>query len=88
MGGTYSKHTPTGGTTVAGFDRVTVDPAQMDGAPCIRGLRIPVHVVVSMVAAGHTASEIIEAYPDLEQEDVRQALAYAAAAVRGRPAAA
>ena len=66
------------------FARITVDPGQMDGAPCIRGLRIPVATVVAMVADRMTEAEILEAYPDLEAEDVREALRYAAEAVRER----
>ncbi|WP_437738605.1 DUF433 domain-containing protein [Sorangium sp. So ce1335] len=64
------------------FSRITVHPGQMGGAPCIRGLRIPVATVVGMVADGLTLEEILEAYPDLEREDVREALHYAAEAVR------
>jgi len=66
------------------FARITVDPAKMDGVPCIRGLRIPVATVVAMVADGMTEVEILGAYPDLEAEDVREALRYAAQAVRER----
>ena len=66
------------------FERITVDPAQMGGVPCIRGLRIPVATVVGLVAQGMTETQIVEEYPDLEVEDVRQALAYAAAAVDER----
>ena len=66
------------------FERVTVDPAQMGGVPCIRGLRIPVTTVVGLVAQGMTETRIVEEYPDLEVEDIRQALAYAAAAVDER----
>ena len=66
------------------FTRITVDPAVMDGMPCIRGLRIPVATVVAMVADGMTPDEILAAYPDLEPEDVREALQYAAEAVRER----
>ena len=62
--------------------RITVDPHRMGGVPCIRGLRIPVATVVSMVADGMTSEEILEACPDLEAEDVREALAFAAEAVR------
>ena len=64
------------------FTRITVDPKQMGGVPCIRGLRIPVATVVGMVADGMTTEEILEAYPDLEEPDVREALRYAAEAVR------
>jgi uncharacterized protein (DUF433 family) len=66
------------------FTRITVDPKQMGGVPCIRGLRIPVATVVAMVADGMAEEEILAAYPDLEREDVRDALRYAAAAVRER----
>ncbi len=66
------------------FQRITVNPEQMGGVPCIRGLRIPVATVVGMVADGMTADEILRAYPDLEREDIREALRYAAEAVRER----
>jgi uncharacterized protein (DUF433 family) len=56
----------------------------MNGVPCIRGLRVPVATVVAMVAEGMTASQIVAAYPDLEPEDVQEALHYAADAVRER----
>ncbi len=66
------------------FTRITVDAGQMGGVPCIRGLRIPVATVVGMVADGMTETEILATYPDLEREDIREALRYAAAAVRER----
>lgn len=66
------------------FTRITVDPAQMGGVPCIRGLRIPVATVVGMVADGMSESAIVDAYPDLAVADVREALRYAAEAVRER----
>jgi uncharacterized protein (DUF433 family) len=66
------------------FDRITVTPAQMGGVPCIRGLRIPVSTVVAMVADRMNEIEILEAYPDLEAEDIREALLFAAEAVRER----
>ena len=56
----------------------------MDGLPCIRGLRIPVATVVGMVADGMPDAEILTAFPDLEQEDIREALRFAAEAVRER----
>ena len=56
----------------------------MDGLPCIRGLRIPVATVVGMVSEGMTEDEILKAYPDLEREDIREALRFAAEAVRER----
>lgn len=66
------------------FQRISVNPAQMGGVPCIRGLRIPVATVVAMVADAMSTAEILEAYPDLEAEDVREALQFAAEAVRER----
>ena len=66
------------------FTRITVDPHQMGGVTCIRGLRIPVSVVVGMVAERMTEEEILETYPDLEPEDIYEALYYAAEAVRER----
>jgi uncharacterized protein (DUF433 family) len=66
------------------FTRITVRADQMDGVPCIRGLRIPVATVVGMIAEGMTADEVRDAYPDLEFADVQEALQYAAEAVRER----
>ena len=66
------------------FARVTVDPLQMGGVPCIRGLRIPVATIVGMLADGMTEVEILKSYPDLESEDIREAMRYAAEAVRER----
>ena len=66
------------------FARITVSPEQMGGVPAIRGLRIPVATVVGMVADGMTTAEILKAFPDLVEEDVREALRYAAETVRER----
>ena len=66
------------------FTRITVNADQMGGVPCIRGLRIPVASVVGMIAEGMGEREILEAFPDLEVEDIREALRYAAEAVRER----
>ena len=66
------------------FTRISVDPNQMGGVPCIRGLRIPVATVVGMVAEGMDEQQILQAFPDLEPEDIREALRYAAEAVRER----
>jgi uncharacterized protein (DUF433 family) len=66
------------------FTRITVDPRQMGGVPCIRALRIPVATVVAMLADGMSETQILEAYPDLEREDLTEALRYAADAVRER----
>ena len=66
------------------FTRITVDQDRMGGVPCIRRLRIPVATIVGMMADGMTVKEIIKAYPDLEPDDIREALRYAAEAVRER----
>lgn len=66
------------------FNRITINPNQMGGVPCVRGLRIPVATVVGMIADGMTKEEILEAYPDLQPEDLQEALRYAAEAVRER----
>jgi len=68
---------------VDNFERIAVDPAQMGGLPCVRGLRIPVATIVEMVGHGISESQILEAYPDHEREDIREALRYAAAVARG-----
>lgn len=72
------------GMVMVTFSRITINPAQMDGVPCVRGLRIPVATVVGMVAEGMNEAEILAAYPDLEREDVREALRYAAAKLQER----
>jgi uncharacterized protein (DUF433 family) len=61
------------------FDRVTWDPKQMNGQPCIRNMRLTVRRVVAAVAAYPDRNELFRNYPDLEEEDVRQALEFAAA---------
>jgi uncharacterized protein (DUF433 family) len=66
------------------FTRITVNAKQMGGVPCIRGLRIPVATVVGMVAEGMGEADILAAYPDLEKDDIHEALHYAAAALRER----
>jgi len=66
------------------FTRIAVNPLQMGGVPCIRGLRIPVATVVEMVAEGMSEDQILRAFPDLEREDIAEALHYAAQAVRER----
>ncbi len=60
------------------YDRITFDPQVMGGRACIRGMRIPVSLVVKLVANGMTVEQILREYPDLEAEDVHQALQYAA----------
>ena len=58
--------------------RITRDPNVMGGKPCIRGMRVTVGTIVGLMASGHSEEAILEAYPYLEMEDIRQALAYAA----------
>jgi uncharacterized protein (DUF433 family) len=76
----YSRHY----NSPMAYTRITTDPGQMGGVPCLRGLRIPVATVVALVAEGQTTGEILALYPDLEAEDVREALLFAAEAVRER----
>ncbi|TRU91115.1 MAG: DUF433 domain-containing protein [Microcystis novacekii Mn_MB_F_20050700_S1] len=64
--------------TIAGLDRITFDPKIMAGQACIRGMRIPVSVIINLIANGLSTAEIIEDYPYLEPEDIKQALRYAA----------
>lgn len=66
------------------WHRITTDPGQMGGVACLRGLRIPVATIVGLVAEGQTVDEILGLYPDLEADDVREALLFAAEAVRER----
>ena len=66
------------------YTRITIKPGRMNGVPCIRELRIPVATIVSMVADGMTEEEILKAYPDLEAEDIREALKFAAESVSER----
>jgi uncharacterized protein (DUF433 family) len=66
------------------FKRITTNPRQLGGVPYVRGLRIPVTTIVALVAEGQTTDEILALYPDLETDDVREALLFAAAAVRER----
>jgi uncharacterized protein (DUF433 family) len=61
-----------------GFDRITFDPKILGGKACIRGMRISVSLIVNLVANGMSVTEILNEYPDLEAEDVQQALRYAA----------
>jgi len=69
---------------VMSFERITVDPDQMGGVPCIRGLRIPVATILRMLAGGMSEQEILAEYPDLEPEDIRESLRFAAASAMER----
>lgn len=66
------------------FEGITIDTRKMGGVPCVRDLRIPVATVVGMVADGMTQEEILKHYPNLTPEDIREALRFAAEAVRER----
>lgn len=66
------------------FPRITIRPDQMGGVPCIRGMRIPVSVVVDMIADGMSHNEILGLFPDLEADDIPEALRFAAEVVRDR----
>jgi uncharacterized protein (DUF433 family) len=66
------------------YTRITIEPGKMGGVPCIRGLRIPVATVVALVAEGLTTDAILKEYPDLQAEDIREALRYAAEALQER----
>lgn len=59
------------------LDRITHNPEVKGGKPCIRGMRVTVSTVLSLLAGGHTSTEILDAYPYLEEEDIREALLYA-----------
>ena len=69
---------------MAKLDRITVEPGKMNGQPCIRGMRITVRRVLHAIANYGTGAELRRAYPDLEDEDIRQALEYAAANLEDR----
>jgi uncharacterized protein (DUF433 family) len=64
--------------------RITVDPGQMGGVPCVRHLRIPVATVLRLLAGGLTEPRILAEYPDLEPEDIRECLRFAAASAMER----
>lgn len=66
------------------FERITVDPAQMGGVPCVRRLRIPVATVLRLLPGGLTEPELLREYPDLETEDIRECLRFAAASAMER----
>jgi uncharacterized protein (DUF433 family) len=66
------------------FERITVDPAQLGGVPCVRRLRIPVATVLRLLAGGLAEQEILSDYPDLQREDIRECLRFAAATAMER----
>ena len=66
------------------FNRITMDPDKCFGKPCIRGLRMPVASVLSYLSSGMTIDEILKEWPELEREDIYQALGYAALTMEER----
>lgn len=66
------------------FDRITINPRRMNGQPCIRDLRLTVRRVLEMLALYPDRAELFREYPELEEDDIRQALAYAAASLEDR----
>jgi len=66
------------------YDRITINPNQMSGEPCIRNLRIPIATIITMIAQGITPDKILEYYPDLEKDDITEALNFASETVRER----
>jgi len=73
-----------GTAAMKNFERITVDPAQMGGVPCVRHLRIPVATVLRLLAGGLSENQILSEYPDLETEDIRECLRFAAASAMER----
>jgi len=71
-------------TLRAPFDRITIEPGKMGGKPCVRGLLISVENVLNILASFSDRKELFENYPDLEEEDLRQALAFAASTLDDR----
>ena len=65
--------------SIAGYDRITIDPSQMDGQPCIRNMRLTVRRVLEAIATYPSREELFREYPELEEEDVKQILEFAAA---------
>ncbi len=64
--------------------RITIDPAVMGGKPCIRGMRVTVGMIVESIAAGRTVQDLLTDFPYLQEEDIREALAFAASLAQGR----
>jgi uncharacterized protein (DUF433 family) len=64
--------------------RITIDPDVMGGKPCVRGMRVTVSMIVEAIAAGRTVEELLADFPYLDEQDIREALAYAASLAQGR----
>lgn len=78
LGGCLHEVLGCGTLYIMNFRRITIDPNVLNGQPCIRGMRIPVHQILDLLAAGQTADAILRAYPYLETDDIREAIAYGA----------
>jgi len=65
--------------TIAGFDRITIDPKQMNGQPCVRGLRLTVRRVLEIIALYPERGELFREYPELQEDDLKEVLEFAAA---------
>lgn len=63
--------------SMSGLGRITLNPLVMGGRPCIRGMRITVGNIIGLLAAGHSIAEILDEFPELEEEDIRASLSYA-----------
>ena len=66
------------------LQRITIDPGVMGGKPCIRGMRVTVGVIVESISAGRTLQDLLADFPYLEEQDIREALAFAASLAQGR----
>jgi len=66
------------------LQRITIDPGVMGGKPCIRGMRVTVGVIVASISAGRTLQDLLADFPYLEEQDIREALAFAASLAQGR----
>ncbi len=65
--------------TVVGFDRITIDPKQMNGQPCVRGLRLTIRRVLELMALYSDRAELLREYPELQEDDLKEVLEFAAA---------
>lgn len=81
---TYALLGTSGTEVLVAFERITIDPGQMGGLPCIRGIRIPVTTILGQLAAGQGLADLLADFPDLEEADISAALEFAAAAVQER----
>lgn len=78
LGGIERQNESTEGCIMIGFDRITFDSQIMGGRACVRGMRVTVSLILNLVANGMSTEEILDTYPYIERDDIRQALHYAA----------